>query len=226
MKIKKFNLFITSNDVTDFGKSFSISKSLIYLFIFSFIIILFFFLNGVYSFFFISEIEKAQTSSVMANYTLVDSLLFSNDPVQSKGKSDFETSFITNNFNPTHIGIDINGKLGTKIYSPMKGKVVYEGYNKKLGNIIIISHDNGYITKYMHNKKNFVSVGQKISVNTPIAEMGNSGSLIKSEGIHVHFELWKDGTAINPLPFIKNLKLVDSNTLVSKNNVGANYENR
>ena len=86
--------------------------------------------------------------------------------------------------------------------------------------------DNGYITKYMHNKKNFVSVGQKISVNTPIAEMGNSGSLIKSEGIHVHFELWKDGIAINPLPFIKNLKLVDSNTLVSKNNVGDNYENR
>ena len=108
----------------------------------------------------------------------------------------------------------------------MKGKVVYEGYNKKLGNIIIISHDNGYITKYMHNKKNFVNVGQKISVNTPIAEMGNSGSLIKSEGIHVHFELWKDGAAINPLPFIKNLKLVDSNTLVLKNNVGVNYENR
>ena len=103
MKIKKFNLFITSNDVTDFGKSFSISKYLIYLFIFSFIIILFFFLNGVYSFFFISKIEKTQTASVMANHSLVDSLLFSNDPVQSKGKSDFETSFITNNFNPSHI---------------------------------------------------------------------------------------------------------------------------
>ena len=78
MKIKKFNLFITSNDVTDFGKSFSISKSLIYLFIFSFIIILFFFLHGVYSFFFTSEVEKKQTSSIMANHSLVDSLLFSN----------------------------------------------------------------------------------------------------------------------------------------------------
>ena len=202
MKIKKFNLFITSNDVTDFGKSFSISKSLIYLFIFSFIIILFFFLHGVYSFFFTSEVEKKQTSSIMANHSLVDSLLFSNDLVQSKGKTDFETSFITNNFNSNHIGIDINGKLGTKIYSPMKGKVVYEGYNKKLGNIIIISHDNGYITKYMHNKKNFVSVGQKISVNTPIAEMGNSGSLIKSEGIHVHFELWKGTTTENPVKWL------------------------
>ena len=216
MKIKKFNLFITSNNVTDFGKYFSISKTFIYSFIFFSIIILFFFLNGIYSFFFTSEIKQIKTSSIISNYSLVDSLLFLNDPVKPKNKSDFETSFITNNFNQNHIGIDINGQLGTKIYSPMKGKVIYEGYNKKLGNIIIISHDSGYITKYMHNKKNFVNVGQKISVNTPIAEMGNSGSLIKSEGIHVHFELWKDGLVVNPLPFIKNLKLVDSNTLVLK----------
>ena len=227
MKIKKFNLFITSNDVSDFGKSFSISKAYIYLFICSSIFILFFFLFGFYFFFFTSK-QELISNLVVPNYndSLNDSLFFIKDPVKFKNKSDFETSFITSDFTKNHIGIDINGKTGTKIYSPMPGKVIYEGYNKKIGNIIIISHHNGYITKYMHNKKNYVSIGQELSTNNPIAEMGNSGSLVKSKGIHLHFELWKNGVVINPNPFIKNLKLIDSSTLALKNNSGVNNENR
>ena len=124
------------------------------------------------------------------------------------------------------VKIDINGNIGTKIYTPMSGKVIYEGFNKKLGNIIIISHNNGYITKYMHNKKNFVDIVQKVSVNEPIAEMGNSGSSVKSEGIHLHFELWQNGVAINPTPFIKKLQIIDSNTLVLESNVGVKNEIR
>ena len=62
----------------------------------------------------------------------------------------------------------------------------------------------------MHNKKNFVSIGQKVSVNESIAEMGNSGSSVKSEGIHLHFELWKNGIALDPGMFITNLKSVDT----------------
>ena len=57
---------------------------------------------------------------------------------------------------------------------------------------------------------------EKISLDNPIGAMGNSGSVVKSGGLHVHFELWNNGMAINPIPFIKNLKLVDTNTLVSK----------
>ena len=229
MKIKKFNLFITSNDVNDFGKSYSIEKKYIYIFFFSSIIILFFFLFGLYSFFLKPELKLKHLVSNPINESsknLDISLSFINDPVKFKNKSDFETSFITSNFSDTHTGVDINGNVGTKIYSPMSGKVIYEGYNKKLGNIIIISHDNGYITKYMHNKKNFVDVGQKVSVNEPIAEMGNSGSSIKSEGIHLHFELWQNGAAINPTPFIKKLQTIDSNTFVLKSNVGAKNEIR
>ena len=222
MKIKKFNLFITSDDVSDFGKSFSISKFYIYSFIIGSFFILFFTLSGIYFFFFQGNIKNnssSDTHSVIIE-SINDSLLFANDPVKFIKKQDFETSFITSRFTENHTGIDINGTIGTKIYSPIPGKVIYEGYNKKMGNIIIISHNNGYVTKYMHNKKNFVTKGQKISINEPIAEMGNSGSSVKSEGIHVHFELWKDGEVIDPAPFIKNLKLIDSNTLVLKNNLG------
>ena len=52
--------------------------------------------------------------------------------------------------------------------------------------------------------------------STCLAEMGNSGSSVKNEGIHLHFELWKDGKVINPSLFIKNLKVVDIDTFVSK----------
>ena len=232
MKIKKLNLFITSNDVNDFGKSFTIKKSYIYLLILSCACILFFFLFGFYSFFLSSEVNGV-SKNIINNDSTVESgatnlSLFKNDPVKAKNKPDAlaPTSYITNNFTKKHMGIDINGNIGTKIYSPMSGKVIYEGFNKNLGNIIIISHDNGYITKYMHNKKNFVNVGQKVSLNEPIAEMGNSGSSVKSQGIHVHFELWQNGVAINPTPFIKKLQIIDSNTLVLKSNVGAKNEIR
>jgi len=232
MKIKKLNLFITSNDVSDFGKSFTIKKSYIYLLILFSLCILFFFSIGIYSFFLSSEtdIDSRDIINVdsSSTNTLNNASLFSNDPVKAKQKSDAiaPTSYITTNFTEEHIGIDINGNIGTKIYTPMSGKVIYEGFNKKLGNIIIISHNNGYITKYMHNKKNFVDIGQKVSVNEPIAEMGNSGSSVKSEGIHLHFELWKNGVAINPTPFIKKLQIIDSNTLVLESNVGVKNEIR
>ena len=64
----------------------------------------------------------------------------------------------------------------------------------------------------MHNKENFVQSGQSVSLETPIAEMGKTGSVLsKHEGIHLHFELWEDGYPINPFPFIKELDLIDSN---------------
>ena len=97
----------------------------------------------------------------------------------------------------------------------MEGIVIYAGFDKKFGNSIIISHDNGCITKYMHNKSNLVKYGERIDINKPIAEMGNSGSSVKNEGIHLHFELWKDGKVINPSGYIKNLKTVDIDTYVS-----------
>ena len=62
--------------------------------------------------------------------------------------------------------------------------------------------------------------------STCLAEMGNSGSSVKSEGIHLHFELWQNGVTINPAPFIKKLQTIDSNTLVLKSNVGVKNEIR
>ena len=212
MKNKKFNLFITSNEVDNFGTTYSISKYSIYLGIISTVMILVLSLFGIYFIFFSNPkivIEKTLLKDI-------SQIQFVKDPVKPKNNSEFETSFITSVFDNNHFGIDINGSIGTKIYSPMNGRVIYSGFDKKFGNSIIISHKNGYITKYMHNKENFVKFGDVIKVDKPIAEMGNSGSAVKNEGIHLHFELWRDGEVINPSKYIKNLKVVDIDTFVSK----------
>ena len=113
-----------------------------------------------------------------------DSIIkFIKDPVEPKNGSDFETSFITSNFENNHKGIDINGSIGTKIYSPMEGIVIYAGFDKKFGNSIIISHDNGCITKYMHNKSNLVKSGERIDIKKPIAEELLFGKLVKVDSL-------------------------------------------
>lgn len=211
METRKFKIFLTTNDVDSFGRSYTISKFFLYstISIISFVFLLSLF--GIY-FLFLSEPKSNMPIEISKDDAVIK---FIKDPVEPKNGSDFETSFITSNFENNHKGIDINGSIGTKIYSPMEGIVIYAGFDKKFGNSIIISHDNGCITKYMHNKSNLVKSGERIDVKKPIAEMGNSGSSVKNEGIHLHFELWKDGKVINPSGYIKNLKTVDIDTYVS-----------
>ena len=211
MENRKFKIFLTTNDVDSFGRSYTISKFFLYstISMISFVFILSLF--GLY-FLFLSDPKSNMPIDISKDDSIIK---FIKDPVEPKNGSDFETSFITSNFENNHKGIDINGSIGTKIYSPMEGIVIYAGFDKKFGNSIIISHDNGCITKYMHNKTNLVRSGQRVDINKPIAEMGNSGSSLKNEGIHLHFELWKDGKVINPSGYIKNLKTVDIDTYVS-----------
>ena len=213
MKNKKFKLFITSHDVNNFGTSYSISKFLIYFLTSFFMLIVFFSLFGFYFLF----LHNPSIESNVSLHSDINDVQFLKDPVNAKNNSDFETSFITGSFDDNHMGININGNIGTQIYVPMNGQVIYSGFDKKFGNTIIVSHDNGFITKYMHNKKNFVKYGDNVKTDKPIAEMGNSGASVKNEGIHLHFELWKDGKVIDPSSFIKNLKVVDIDTFVSNN---------
>ena len=211
MEDRKFKIFLTTNDVDSFGRSYTISKFFLYSTISIISLVFMLSLFGIY-FLFLSEPKSNMPIEISKDDAVIK---FIKDPVEPKNGSDFETSFITSNFENNHKGIDINGSIGTKIYSPMEGIVIYAGFDKKFGNSIIISHDNGCITKYMHNKSNLVKSGERIDIKKPIAEMGNSGSSVKNEGIHLHFELWKDGKVINPSGYIKNLKTVDIDTYVS-----------
>ena len=99
----------------------------------------------------------------------------------------------------THSGIDISGAIGTPISAAASGLVVFSGWTNNLGNLIIIVHDNKYVTVYGHNSKNIVKERQIVKKGQLIALLGNSGH---STGPHLHFEIWKDTETKDPREFI------------------------
>jgi len=100
-----------------------------------------------------------------------------------------------------HDGIDYAARSGTPIFSVADGVVTSSGRRAGYGNLVEVSHGQ-YITRYAHNSKNLVKVGQKVTQGQKIALMGSTG---RSTGPHVHFEIInKQGKTVNPYPFIKN----------------------
>lgn len=102
-----------------------------------------------------------------------------------------------------HKGIDFAGKMGGEVIAVGKGVVTYSGKRYGYGQVIDIAHGNGFTTRYAHNSKILVSVGDTVEKGFRIAEIGSSG---RSTGPHVHFEVMKDGNQINPVKFIKAAK--------------------
>jgi murein DD-endopeptidase MepM/ murein hydrolase activator NlpD len=99
-----------------------------------------------------------------------------------------------------HKGIDFAGALGGQVIAVAKGVVTYAGKRYSYGNLIEIAHGNGYFTRYAHNSRLLVSVGDTVEKGFQIAEIGSSG---RSTGPHVHFEVIKNGREINPVRFIR-----------------------
>jgi len=98
-------------------------------------------------------------------------------------------------------GIDIAGKKGEKIHAASSGVVAYSGSGLSgYGNLIIIKHDNQYLTAYGNNLRNLVREGQKISKGQAIAEIG----VVDRKYWGVHFEIRKAGVPVNPLSYLKN----------------------
>ncbi len=100
-----------------------------------------------------------------------------------------------------HSGLDISNRPGTKIISTADGKVTYAAEKMYFGNLVIIDHGYGKVTKYAHNKKILVKKGQKVKRGDVIALMGNTG---KSTGPHLHYEVRINGAPVNPLKYILN----------------------
>ena len=99
-----------------------------------------------------------------------------------------------------HKGIDFAGAMGGQVIAVAKGVVTYSGKRYSYGNLIEIAHGNGYSTRYAHNSRLLVSVGDTVEKGFQIAEIGSSG---RSTGPHVHFEVLKNGREVNPIPFIR-----------------------
>jgi murein DD-endopeptidase MepM/ murein hydrolase activator NlpD len=101
-----------------------------------------------------------------------------------------------------HKGIDIANKLAPETLAADAGRVVMAGWpdNVGYGNRVLIDHGNGLQTLYGHLAKIFVSAGQTVNRGDKIGQMGTTG---RSTGIHLHFEIRKNGAALDPLSFLK-----------------------
>jgi murein DD-endopeptidase MepM/ murein hydrolase activator NlpD len=100
-----------------------------------------------------------------------------------------------------HTGIDIRAPIGTPVKATADGIVSFSSWHNDSGYIVVLEHGHGFSTAYAHNKENQVKVGQRVKRGTVIGLSGSTGG---TTGPHVHYEVWKNGTHVNPLPFIKD----------------------
>jgi len=99
-----------------------------------------------------------------------------------------------------HDGLDFAGKPGQPVRAVAAGVVIWSGKRWGYGNLVELSHGNGYITRYAHNRANLVAVGDKVEKNQSIALLGSTG---RTTGPHVHFEVAHEGTTVNPIKYVR-----------------------
>ncbi|MGZ0051973.1 M23 family metallopeptidase [Brevibacillus gelatini] len=145
-------------------------------------------------------------------------------PVDGKGLKDI-TAYMGDNRN--HKGIDIGCPVGTGIKAAWAGKVRKVAMTEKYtsyGYYVEIQHDDGIWTRYAHMSEIFVKPGEYVTQGTVIGKSGNTGDVrsagvtsmgtyddpnsprSKGKGAHLHFEVWKDKTVLDPLPYMKGTK--------------------
>jgi lipoprotein NlpD len=98
-------------------------------------------------------------------------------------------------------GIDIGGDLGQPVLAASGGTVVYAGNGLRgYGELIIIKHNETYVSAYGHNRRLLVREGQQVKVGQTIAEMGSTGT----DRVKLHFEIRRQGKPVDPLQYLPN----------------------
>ena len=96
-------------------------------------------------------------------------------------------------------GIDIAGNPGDSVRAAASGNVVYAGDGLLgYGNLVIVNHNEHYLSAYAHNRKILVKEGEDVAAGQTIAELGSSGT----DRPKLHFEIRKNGNPVNPLPYL------------------------
>lgn len=102
--------------------------------------------------------------------------------------------------NAYHRGIDFAGPAGSQVMAVASGVVTYSKDRFGYGKTVEINHGNGYVTRYAHNQKVLVVPGDTVQKGQAIALMGSTG---RSTGPHLHFEVLKQGRAVDPMSFVR-----------------------
>ena len=108
---------------------------------------------------------------------------------------------ISQHFSQNHPGVDVVTEKDHTVKSCLSGTVIYSGYTRKDGYILIIDHGNDYTSIYKHNRKALKKIGDKVQLGDPIAIVGSTGQ--NSDGPHLHFELWYKQVPVNPEEYLQ-----------------------
>ena len=151
------------------------------------------------------SISPNSEDSILRNY--VDSqdkfnltkneLVIENKMFFSPIKGDITQAF---NFEENHFAVDIAADIGTPVKSILDGKILFSEWSVDTGYVIIVDHGDNIVSVYKHNSKSLKEQNDFVQAGEVIAYSGNQGSL--SSGPHLHFELWKNGTPIDPEPLL------------------------
>jgi len=99
-----------------------------------------------------------------------------------------------------HSGLDFRASVGSPAHVTADGTVIKAGWNGGYGRMVEVEHADGFTTRYAHLSKILVSEGQKLSAGDIVGNVGSSG---RSTGPHLHYEVRRNGDALNPARFIK-----------------------
>ena len=124
-------------------------------------------------------------------------LIIENKMFFSPIKGEITQSF---NFNENHFAVDIAADIGTPVKSVLDGKIIFSEWSLETGYVVVIDHGENIISVYKHNSKILKEQNDFVQAGEVIAYSGNQGNL--STGPHLHFELWKNGTPIDPEPLL------------------------
>lgn len=100
-----------------------------------------------------------------------------------------------------HFAVDVAVPKNTPIKAALNGNVIFADWTPTNGNCIIVRHNNGFISAYKHAAEITKTQGDVVKTGEVIALAGTTGQ--ESTGVHLHFELWKDGYPIDPEQFIE-----------------------
>ena len=109
---------------------------------------------------------------------------------------------ISQNFDPStkHFAVDILANTGAPVKAIAEGTVIFSGWTTETGYVLVLKHSNNYISVYKHNGNLLKEQSDFVQSGEAIASVGSTGEL--TTGPHLHFELWSDGYAVDPVKYI------------------------
>ncbi len=115
-------------------------------------------------------------------------------PVAGQVTREFESGNLVQGRAP-HYGLDLVAPVGTEVRAAGRGIVQSAGWDDDLGNYVEIRHGFGYVTIYGHCSRLVAQTGDRVEPGQVVAELGGTG---RASAPHLHFEIWRDGEAVDP----------------------------